>query len=392
MKRLIKSILTKGLQASVTNNYVICTKLLLRLGGDPNAFNKEGLSSVHLAALQNNHTLLKILLEKGGKANVITMKGEQPLHLIVKDPSALYLSERKKNIELLLEKGANLHAWDGEGYSPLHYAISIGNQAFIDIFLKQKHININHLSQYQETCLHLAVKRGSLEVVDKVLEGRDVQVNACNINGHTPLHLAMQRISPAVRVEEREEFKKISLALLKKEADPNLQDNHQQTPLHIATSLKNLEGIKALLQYKADPNIADDKGDTALHKAVSKKKLTGQKTMNGHLLMNPIDINHTLSDAIINALLNAKADKSKPNAAGRTPLDIAKRHHNKHFIALLSNDHQGKKPQNTSQEPHTTLPKAHIAKNVSDVQKKYSSKKSMLHLFDIRRSDSIERI
>jgi ankyrin repeat protein len=51
--------------------------------------------------------------------------------------------------------------------------------------------------------------------------------------------------------------------LLTNDANPNLQNNYLQTPLHLA--IYNLEMAQLLLKYGANPNIQDKDGKTVLH-------------------------------------------------------------------------------------------------------------------------------
>ncbi len=59
--------------------------------------------------------------------------------------------------------------------------------------------------------------------------------------------------------------KKLVLAALSKNKNPNLHDEFGNTPLHYAAHMENRTIIDILLQRHADPNIQNKKGKTALH-------------------------------------------------------------------------------------------------------------------------------
>lgn len=52
--------------------------------------------------------------------------------------------------------------------------------------------------------------------------------------------------------------------LLESSVNPNIQDEHKYTPLHLAIKWSNSEVVKILLAHGADPTMKNSKGQTAL--------------------------------------------------------------------------------------------------------------------------------
>ena len=88
--------------------------------------------------------------------------------------------------------------------------------------------------------------------------------------------------------------------MLTHKADPNIQDIHGNTPLHLAMRRKNLDYGAILLAAGANPNIENYKGDTPLHIAA------------GSGLVKSIQL-----------LLNSKGNPNLVNFYRQTPLHSA---------------------------------------------------------------------
>ena len=122
--------------------------------------------------------------------------------------------------------------------------------------------------------------------------------------------------------------------LLKQGADPNFQNEHGQTALHVCNEI---ETIQILLSYGANPNITDCNGDTPLHHAsitvrVDKMRqllnqgadpnaLNNTKSTALHIVMCNYTKNdkHLVLDAI-KLLIEFHAEIDIQNKSGETPL------------------------------------------------------------------------
>ena len=79
----------------------------------------------------------------------------------------------------------------------------------------------------------------------------------------------------------------IQLLLKHQNTDPNIQNNHKETPLHIAARKGYLDILKCLLASGANANLPGDFEDTVLHKAIWNRHLECIK----YLLENGASLN-----------------------------------------------------------------------------------------------------
>jgi len=89
--------------------------------------------------------------------------------------------------------------------------------------------------------------------------------------------------------------------LLKKGADPNVQEEHGRMPLHVAVYKGHVDVVRLLLEHGADPNIQNKDGETPLHNAA----------LQGHV-------------DIVRLLLEHGANPTIKDKDGKTPLDLAR--------------------------------------------------------------------
>ncbi|MFY7864674.1 ankyrin repeat domain-containing protein [Roseateles sp.] len=89
-------------------------KTLLQFGADPNLFNDNGNTVVHVASyLVENSSMLSILLADGGDPSIArTSDGATPLHLIMLSTNK---AEVTKKLSLLIKSGASINAINKRG-------------------------------------------------------------------------------------------------------------------------------------------------------------------------------------------------------------------------------------------------------------------------------------
>uniref|UniRef100_A0ABD2XMK1 Uncharacterized protein n=1 Tax=Trichogramma kaykai TaxID=54128 RepID=A0ABD2XMK1_9HYME len=216
----------------------------VRKGADPNVANAEGLTSLHIICKMNycDEDLVEILFQLSNELNhplqldVQDELGNTPLHLLFQffsKPHHDRVRVQKKTAELLLRNGANLNCPSKDGFYPLQSICRrFKDDDLVEIFFK--------------VCdeIHQSVH----------LDGQD------NVYGKAALHWALYS-----------GHKNVTRFLLRRGANPNLNDSQRSTPLHEICKEKKDEGLAKLLFEMNDErrrpvqvNAIDDEGRTPL--------------------------------------------------------------------------------------------------------------------------------
>lgn len=178
---------------------------------------------------------------------------------------------------------------DTRGRTALMVAAGRGDADAVQRLLRAG-ADVNARNPNGGTALMYAAVNGDPETLQRLLD-HGAKVNLAGVNGWTALMVAAAKgHAPAARL------------LLKAGADPGAADIFQWTPLMRAAYEGRTGVVRVLLDYRgAAVNAVDDKGATALHHAAAQ----GEK-------------------AICRLLLAHGARVMLRDAAGRTPVDIAR--------------------------------------------------------------------
>ncbi|KAN0141605.1 Ankyrin repeat-containing domain protein [Lactarius tabidus] len=274
-------------------------RLLLELGLDVNARDKDGDTPLHFACFHGNFKTALVLLDHGAEVNAQNADGQTPLHRVSqssdydnddnplvaqlmlkrgadvnsrdKDQATpLHLASyysKSQTARVLLDYGAESEAQNADGQTPLHRTSQGLHYRCDDNFrvpqlLLEHGVDVNARDKDQETPLHSAAYTSRLETI-RVLLGYGADVSAKNIRGHTPLHVVSfytpgtpnDRSLNAVRL------------LLKHGADVNARDRDQATPLHLASFRQMTHIARVLFDSGAEVNAINIHGQNALHLA-----------------------------------------------------------------------------------------------------------------------------
>jgi len=150
--------------------------------------------------------------------------------------------------------------------------------------------------QAKDTILHVKADLQQYKAVDWLLK-ENADPNVRNSNEATPLLITSLQCSKVLTGTNHY----IAMLLMNANADVNTMDVYDQTPLAAAMFCDNLEMMQILLKNKADPNFRDTDGMTPLHKAVNGGGINA-----------------------IQLLQQSGADPTIKNNDGQTPLEIAK--------------------------------------------------------------------
>jgi ankyrin repeat protein len=115
----------------------------------------------------------------------------------------------------------------------------------------EKRDQTNKQTLHRLPALHIAVINNNNELVSQLLQA-DADVNIRNINNETPLHCAAEK-----------GFTSIAVKLIQYGANINSRGRHGETPLHLAASKGHLKIVELLIKNGADPELLDDAGWSA---------------------------------------------------------------------------------------------------------------------------------
>ncbi|KAJ8130645.1 hypothetical protein O1611_g2981 [Lasiodiplodia mahajangana] len=287
--------------------------------------------------------------------------------------TALQAAAANGAVELMtkmLQKNANPNILGGEHGSALNAAIAANNAEAVMVLLTN---GANPNIAYQDTLLiHHAVKRGSAEIVKLMLDHK-TDPNSKDENGHPLLSYAMQFHSSAVvdylltRTDISIHDTDLSLRtplmtavildqfhvvkrLLEREANPNVRDSEDKTPLirAVMSQTPNLEIIQTLLDHHADPSLKDCRGRGALywtclrgdprniqvvHMLLPFLHKEGKISLHGELVFHAAasltadttpSMQQSILDALLLSLRGANFDIAERDEGGWTALYIAR--------------------------------------------------------------------
>jgi ankyrin repeat protein len=238
----------------------VIAKLLLDLGANINAIDKDAQNALHIA-LQNskvNTRIVKLLIDKGIDVNGRDCNQRTPLHHCCRNG-------HYDALVILLEYGTNINAKDSMNHSPLYDAISRDNYNCVKMLLDHG-ADIKAVDNSGKTVLHAAFQRlgGSSYDCIKMLLDHGADINAVDNSGNTLLHAAFESFGG-----NGYKYDCIKI-LLDHGADINAVDNSGKTVLHAAFKWfggPSCDCIKMLLDHGADINAVDNSGNTVLHAA-----------------------------------------------------------------------------------------------------------------------------
>jgi len=234
-------------------------RLLIELGVDVAARNRDGRTALHLAAAHN--TDLTLL---GGGVHDVDNKGRTALHYAAGSDCTTGLSTQK-----LLDAGACPKRRDQDGRTALHFAAQAGNANALYILTKylrhqQPPISVDIRDYDGRTLLHDAAQSGNYAAV-KCLIDSGASVHKQTFAGRTPLHSAAQFTGPSKKEskepipsglrekrdwkQQRHLIRQIARLLLEQGASTHQADKDGYFPLHVAGDSGNVSVLGLLYEW-----------------------------------------------------------------------------------------------------------------------------------------------
>ncbi|RLA71506.1 MAG: hypothetical protein DRG30_08490, partial [Epsilonproteobacteria bacterium] len=248
--------------------------LLIEKGLDVNAMGRNGNTPLIMCAVHNYEKSAKVLLDAGANKDIQNKRGR----------TALYTSTVLKSYEtaeILLANGAHGNLKTKNGNSPLINALLENDYEMVSLLLKYS-IDPNISNKQKDTVLHLAVMNAN-EMMVKLLLEKKADSNLMDDIGMKPLDYAkklklkkiISMLEPVTKAKDdvpshnvviKEEKKSENNILSVKAEDKNVA-KYEQSKLHQAVSVKNLDAVKHLLENHTEIDIVDKLGRTPLHYA-----------------------------------------------------------------------------------------------------------------------------
>ncbi|MBM3886810.1 hypothetical protein FJ364_02665 [Candidatus Dependentiae bacterium] len=342
---------------------------------DVNTLNNKQQTPLHLAVVEKkpeNYTIVQMFINAHANLIAKDFQGNTPLHYVTLMRGSLVSAKLLIDANPLVVNQQNL-----QGYTPLYLAAAAKNQDIVAALL-DAHADVMLIGENKETAWHIAFKRG-YAAIEQLLRPLNpiFEKIARQQASHQLLKIAQNKID---NLEEEKRSIDSILPLLEEGADPyfldkdglntlhklaiaghggifnafkdtpnadfNVQDTCGNTPLHHAVTHKQDYTVLTLLQLGANAESKNSVGNTALHLAAKHGftqilEILLNKTFIDPDLRN--DSNQTALHfavlhnqvACIKLLLEYRADPQLTDAAGLSPLLLAKRLGHKNTEAAL---------------------------------------------------------
>ena len=239
-------------------------------------------------------------------------------------------------VRYLIRKGIDVNARNALHHTPLHLAAGIGHAEVVKILIREGNAEIDVFDARNQTPMHYAVNNKKLEIVKLLLKlGADVNSARMGQNSMklSPVHIAVSNTN----YDERDLCLDILKCLIREpNAQVNLQDYENKTPLHYAERLKTIEVL--LTREDIDPLIRDDNGKTPfdyaknrpeIKKALMNNKYGSEKNSLLHLAAQRGEIE------LVESILKEEIGINILNNKGHSPIYFAAEKGHLHVVKLL---------------------------------------------------------
>ena len=346
-----------ALMVATQLNHALFVKALCDKGADTTLEDEDGKTALHHAIIKDPG-IVKVLLEHNANPVKPDKRKQTPLHLACRLGSLEIVEDL---VEPLMETDSmNVRNEDDE--APLHIAAECGHSAIVTLLLNkgtdtsaehddiQKAIELatasGHLKVFKvlharsdvsrfanENLIFQSALKGQLLIMQHLLDDYNLTTNfRGRENGDTPLGVAAAN-----------GYTEVVHLLLRKGADPNLDNYDRRTPLHEAAVGGHADVATILLSNGADPNALDFERRAPLHQAalygmteVVETLLDHNANVNARTLMRDTPLHLSVKHPhIVEILCKQHPQLTSWNYGGLTPLHLAIKAKNLETVELL---------------------------------------------------------
>ncbi|MBO4405988.1 MAG: ankyrin repeat domain-containing protein [Alphaproteobacteria bacterium] len=330
------------------------SELLIKHGADKNVTDRDGNTTLMLAAEKGKIKLAKLLLKK---SNLNSDLNVEVIDLLLSGKnniprSKAWISEKSESV--LKAMPIDINAQDKYGCTALMLAANNGHYGMVQLLLEHG-ADVNIKSNKGNTALMAAVvNRGRYGMLQLLLEhGADPNIRQGSENDSPLIFVIKRMVEVKSRLPEEDktylDMLKMLELLIKHGADKNVTDKDGKTALMLAAEEGKMKIAKLLLKKPSDLNVEvidlllSGKNNIPGSKAwISEKSGSVLKAMpinvnaqdkNGRTaLMSATDRGHY---EMVQLLLEHGADVSIKNKRGGTVLDCAKSSGNDKIVGIV---------------------------------------------------------
>ncbi|KAK0061423.1 E3 ubiquitin-protein ligase MIB2 [Biomphalaria pfeifferi] len=298
-----------ALQVASHQGHRDIVQLLLNAKASLEAKDEDGDTALHYSAFGNQPEVMRQLLEKRADVDSLNNGGCSTLHVAVN-------KQHQECVKVLINWGCNVNIQDAYGDTALHDAIGKENPTIIELLVNYEKIDFRLKNKRGFNVLHHAALKGNVFATEKILQKCKDIVDIKKDDGFSSLHLAALN-----------GHRDVAQTLLQFNADIEIRNNRQQTPLLLAVSQGHTAIIDLLVTRGANINVSDEDGDTCLHLALMRQTVATDKENSAVLTAIRTQLGMTEKEeqngaAIACYLAQQGADLHHKNHHGKTPLEV----------------------------------------------------------------------